>query len=145
MSLRLLEDKVAVRPIEDPSVSKGGIWIPDEAKQRVDQGVVIYRGPWTQHVRVGDHVLFSGYTGTKITVEDEGIFVLLREIDVMAVLEDDDAEVLFPMSEIQRLVMESLAEASHEETPATVKIMEYLKDKVLTKFQEHIRAEGFEF
>lgn len=166
MALRPLEDKVAVRPIEDPSISKGGIWVPDQAKQRIDQGVVIYRGPSTVEVRVGDHVFFSGYTGTKISVEDEGIFIVLREDDILFILEGDKTEVLFPLSDIERLIDEAYSDVVHATTAellvrrakakageegiwAYEKFVELIASQVrqvlLTKFREYIRAEGFEF
>jgi co-chaperonin GroES (HSP10) len=105
---RLLRSDVAVIPIEDSDKSPSGLLhIPKEARQRCDQGIVKYRGPETKHIRVGDHVIFSGYAGTRITLAGEGILIILPEAEIEAIVTDSpirlwtDAQIKQLLSEIQ--------------------------------------------
>lgn len=82
MPLIPVENKVLIIPIRDPEKSKGGLWIPEEAKERVDQGVVYQIGPECCIVQAGDHVIFPGYSGQLLNVEGEGTFLLMRETDI---------------------------------------------------------------
>ena len=78
MTLVMVRDKLAVIPLKDPDMI-GSLYIPEKAKQRTDQGIVKYRGPDCKHIRVGHHVVFANYTGTKVSVEDEGVLYIMRE------------------------------------------------------------------
>jgi co-chaperonin GroES (HSP10) len=65
-----IKDRLAVSPIYDSNKTASGLLhIPDEAKERCDQGIVKYRGPdVSDNIQVGDHVSFSGYTGTTVRI-----------------------------------------------------------------------------
>src|SRR2546427_12980345 len=69
------------------------IIIPDEAKERCDQGIIKYVGPEVENVRIGDHVLFSGYTGTLLDLEGEGLMIILPEDFITATIGYDWEEV----------------------------------------------------
>lgn len=84
--ITLLRDNIAVVPIFDPDLSPGGIIIPDMAKERCDQGIVKYVGPKTKILKAGDYVIFSGYTGTMVRIEDEGRLIIMPEKFVVAQL-----------------------------------------------------------
>lgn len=77
--IRLTRNKVAVEPVFDPDTTKGGIFIPDIAKERCDQGIVKYTGPECKFLVPGDYVLFSGYTGTLVHLEGEGLLIIFPE------------------------------------------------------------------
>lgn len=77
--LTLVNDRIGVIPIFDPDVSPGGIIIPEQAKERCDQGIVKYVGPKVKDIKIGDYVIFSGYTGTAIALEGEGRIFIMRE------------------------------------------------------------------
>lgn len=77
--IKLTTDKIAVTPIDDPSISKGGIIIPDMAKERCDQGIVKYIGPDVVDVKIGMYILYSGYTGELVHVEGEGRIIIFPE------------------------------------------------------------------
>jgi len=79
-------NKVAVAPLFDPD-QYGKIIIPEQAKERCDQGIVKYIGKDCELVKVGDHVIFSGYTGTTVSIEGEGLLIFLPEDFITAVLE----------------------------------------------------------
>lgn len=86
--LTMPPNKVAVEPIFDPDMI-GSLYVPDSAKERCDQGIVKYVGGDCQYLKVGDHVLFSGYTGTLVNLEGEGLLIILPEEFATAVIYDD--------------------------------------------------------
>ena len=92
--IKIPRDKVAVIPIRDPD-RVGLIYIPEQAKSRVDQGVVKYVGPECKFVKVGDYVTFSGYSGTLLNIADPErpndpgeTLIILGEDFIYAVLDD---------------------------------------------------------
>jgi len=95
MQLRPLHDRILVRRIEEEQKTKGGIIIPDTAKEKPQEGTVIAVGKGRVNedgklrpldVHKGDRVLFTKYSGTEIqVVGDEHL--IIREDDVLAVLE----------------------------------------------------------
>jgi chaperonin GroES len=87
--LRIPRKKIACKPLFDPDMTSSGLlYIPDTAKERCDQGIVKYVGDECRLVKPGDHVLFSGYTGTLMSLEDEGLIIILPEEFVVAVIEE---------------------------------------------------------
>ncbi|UCF18723.1 MAG: co-chaperone GroES [Gemmatimonadota bacterium] len=94
MQLKPLADRVVVRPLEETEQMKGGLYIPDTAKEKPQQGEVVAVGPGRMsddgkrievELKVGDRVIYGKYSGTEVTVEDED-YLILRESDVLAVL-----------------------------------------------------------
>lgn len=86
--LSLQTNRVAVIPMFDPD-KYGSIWVPEQAKERVDQGIVKYIGPKVELVKVGDHVIFSGYTGTLFELPDEGSLLIILPEDFITARFDD--------------------------------------------------------
>ena len=95
MKFRPLHDRILVQRIEEQNKSKGGIIIPDTAKEKPQEGRVLAVGPGRRgddgeilplDVRTGDRVLFAKYAGTDIQIDGEER-VILREDDVLAVLD----------------------------------------------------------
>ena len=92
--IRPLHDRVIVKRIEEEQRSKGGIIIPDTAKEKPQEGKVIAAGPGKQEdgkvtaldVKAGDRVLFGKYAGTEIKLDGEE-HLILREDDILGVLE----------------------------------------------------------
>jgi len=90
-----LNDKVLVKRLEAEEVTKGGIVLPDTAKEKPREGKILAIGDGKLlengkraafQVKVGDRVLFSSYAGTEIKIEGEE-FLILSEDDVLAVIE----------------------------------------------------------
>jgi len=90
--LQPLADHLVVKPIEREEVTKGGIVLPDTAKERPQEGKVIAVGPGrlsedgkriAMEVKVGDTVVYAKYGGTEIKVDDEEL-IILRESDILA-------------------------------------------------------------
>jgi chaperonin GroES len=95
MKIRPLNDRVIIRRIEEKEQVKGGIIIPDTAKEKPQQGEVIAVGPGktldsgkvlTPDVKPGDRVLFGKYSGNEVKIEDEE-FLIMREEDILGILE----------------------------------------------------------
>jgi len=88
-----LADRVAIRPIEETEQMKGGLYIPDTAKEKPIQGEVIAVGPGRREkgelvpleLKVGDRVVYGKYSGTQVELEGEEI-ILIKESDVIAKL-----------------------------------------------------------
>ena len=88
-----LADRVAIRPLEETEQMRGGLYIPDTAKEKPQQGEIIAVGPgrWERgervamELKVGDKVLYGKYSGTEVTIEDE-TFLVIKESDVLAKL-----------------------------------------------------------
>ena len=88
-----LEDRVVITPDEEGETMRGGLYIPDTAKEKPTQGQVIAVGAGRiekgarvpMDVKVGDKVLYGKYSGTEVTIDGEALLIL-RESDVLAVL-----------------------------------------------------------
>jgi chaperonin GroES len=89
-----LADRVVVKAMEEAEQMRGGLYIPDTAKEKPSQGHVMAVGPGklseegkrlAPDVKVGDKVLYGKYSGTEITLDGEE-FLILRESDVLAVV-----------------------------------------------------------
>jgi chaperonin GroES len=94
MKVRPLHDRMVVRRIEEKETAKGGIIIPDTAKEKPQEGEVLAVGNGkvldngtkvALEVKVGDKILFGKYSGTEIKIDDEDVLIL-REDEVLAVL-----------------------------------------------------------
>jgi len=95
MKVKPLNDRVLVKRIEEQEVTKGGIVIPDTAKEKPVEGRIMAVGPgkmsdagkrMTLQVKEGDRVLFGKYSGSEIKVEGEE-YLMMREEDILAVIE----------------------------------------------------------
>lgn len=93
-------DRVVVRPLEEAEQMWGGLYIPDTAKEKPQQGEIIAVGPGrvsdqgerlAPDLKAGDKVLYGKYSGTEVTVDGEQLLIL-RESDVLAVLTDTQEE-----------------------------------------------------
>lgn len=94
LNIRPLRDRLIVKRLEEEQKTKGGIIIPDTAKEKPQEGEVVAIGSGRidesgktipVDVKVGDHVLFGKYSGTEIKIADEE-YLILQESDVQAVL-----------------------------------------------------------
>ncbi len=90
--LQPLADRLVVRPIEVEEKTKTGIYLPDTAKEKPQEGKVIAVGPGrlsedgkriAMDVKVGDIVIYANYGGTEIKIDDEEL-IILREGDILA-------------------------------------------------------------
>ncbi len=95
MSFRPLHDRILVRRVESEEKTKGGIIIPDTAKEKPQEGEVIAVGPGARNeagqiqtldVKAGDLILFGKWSGTEIKINGEDLLIM-KESDVMGIIE----------------------------------------------------------
>ena len=96
MKFRPLHDRVVVRRLDEENKTKGGIIIPDTAKEKPMQGEVIAVGPGARNekgeiqkldVQVGDKIIFGKWSGTEMKIDGEELLIM-KESDIMGVVED---------------------------------------------------------
>ncbi len=75
-----LADRVVIKALEETEQMRGGLYIPDTAKEKPQQGEIV-----PMDVKVGDKVLYGKYSGTEVTIDGEQLLIL-RESDVLAVI-----------------------------------------------------------
>ena len=93
LKVKPLADRVVVKAIEDNEQMRGGLYIPDTAKEKPQQGEVVAVGPGRvedgkrveMELKVGDKVLYGKYSGTEVTIDDQQ-YLILRESDVLAIV-----------------------------------------------------------
>jgi len=94
MKLNPLADRVVVKPAEAEEKTKGGIILPDTAKEKPVEGTIVAAGPGKNSdsgelikmtIKVGDKVLYGKYSGTEVTICGEE-FLIMRESDIFAII-----------------------------------------------------------
>ena len=94
MKIRPLHDRILVTRVAEQEIGRGGLIIPDTAKEKPQEGTVVAvgNGKLTEDgkrvaldVQAGDRILFGKYTGSEVTIEDKE-YVIMREEDVLAIL-----------------------------------------------------------
>jgi chaperonin GroES len=95
MKIQPLGDHVLIKPLEAEEKTKGGILLPDTAKERPQEGEVIAVGKGRilengtvqpLEVKVGDRVLYSKYAGTEINTKEGEEFLIIKEEDILAII-----------------------------------------------------------
>ena len=100
-----LSDRVVIKALEETETMRGGLYIPDTAKEKPQQGEVVAVGPGRfekgervpMEVKVGNKVLYGKYSGTEVTIDNQPVLIL-RESDVLAIVSEP-----FPPHTDQRL------------------------------------------
>jgi chaperonin GroES len=94
MKFRPLHDRVAVKRVAEEDKTKGGIIIPDTAKEKPQEGEIVAVGPGTRgddgklhalDVKIGDRVLFGKWSGTEVKIDGDELMIM-KESDIMGVL-----------------------------------------------------------
>jgi chaperonin GroES len=93
VKIQPLADRVVIRPLEDTEEMRGGLYIPDTAKEKPQQGEIVAVGPGRvekgakvpMELKVGQRVLYGKYSGTEVTLDDQQLLII-KESDVLAVL-----------------------------------------------------------
>src|ERR1041384_1078063 len=95
MKIRPLYDRIVVKRVEDKEVMQGGLYIPDTAKEKPQEGEVVAVGKGKRledgkliplDVQVGDHILFGKYSGSDIKLDGEE-YLIMREDEVLGILD----------------------------------------------------------
>ena len=94
MKFRPLHDRVVVKRVEEDTKTKGGIIIPDTAKEKPSQGEIVAAGPGARddngklvplEVKAGDRVLFGKWSGTEVKIDGQDLLIM-KESDILGVL-----------------------------------------------------------
>jgi len=94
MKVKPLADRVLIKPLETEETKKGGIIIPDTAKEKPQEGEVMEAGPGRltedgkkipMEVKKGDKILYGKYSGTEVTIDDVE-YLIMRESDILAIV-----------------------------------------------------------
>ena len=97
MKLQPLADRVIVKPLEALEKTKGGILLPDTAKEKPQEGKIVAVGKGkvldngqvqAPEVKVGDRILYGKYSGNEITTSEGDELLIMREDDILAILKD---------------------------------------------------------
>ena len=95
MAIQPLADRIVVKALEAQDVTKGGIVLPDTAKEKPQEGKIIAIGKGkvldsgevrAPEVKVGDRVLYGKYSGTEITTKDGEELLIMKEEDILAIV-----------------------------------------------------------
>ena len=94
MKIQPLADRILVKPLEAEEKTKGGIVLPDTAKEKPQEGKVVAVGKGKfedgkltpPEVKVGDRILYGKYSGTEITTKEGEEFLMMKEEDIFAVI-----------------------------------------------------------
>jgi len=94
LNINPLGDRIVVKPMEAEEKTKGGIILPDTAKEKPVEGTIVAAGPGRKsddgkvvemEVKVGNKVLYGKYSGTEVTIEGEE-YLIMRESDIFAIV-----------------------------------------------------------
>ncbi len=89
MQIKPLSDRVLIEPKAAEEKTAGGLYIPDSAKEKPLEGVVVAAGPGTSEVtmevKAGDKVLYGKYAGTEVNVEGKD-YIIMRQSDILAII-----------------------------------------------------------
>ena len=93
VKIQPLADRVVIRPLEETAQMKGGLYIPDTAKEKPQEGEIIAVGSGRvekgekvpMELKVGNRVLYGKYSGTEVTLDDEQLLII-KKSDVLAVI-----------------------------------------------------------
>ena len=87
--IKPLADRVVIEPQEAQTKTASGLFIPDTAKEKPQQGVIVAAGPGRKdepmEVKVGDVVLYGKYAGTEVTFEDKK-YLIVKQSDILAII-----------------------------------------------------------
>ncbi len=144
-------DDVIIRPFEY-SAKIGSLYAPDQAKRRVNQGIVIAKGPLvSDDIDTADHVFFSGYTGDKIALEESGEFFVIPESHLICKVLNSTV-VLMDTETVKRIIQERFGELRSMPPDTRVEIdprdhdpLGDIESSLLDRIDTISIAEGWEF
>lgn len=137
-----LRDNLYILPMKDKEMI-GSLYVPDMAQQRVDQGIVMYRGPLTTgEVVVGDHVLFSGYDGTQIVVEGIGLLYVVEEMYIQLVFNDEEVRYLFTKAQVMEMVKKAKGDSEARDFEFSFTALDYMEEKLANMITNHTTREA---
>ena len=138
MAIQPVRDLLYVIPFEPAPKSSLIVGSAAHKWRAENQGIVKYRGPLTTgEIKVGMHVLFPIHEGIEVLLESEGKLIAIREIQISAILNDDEAKWLITLDKVKLLLGKAAAQArqtfdSNEQ---------HLVDRIVARVQEQVDSE----
>lgn len=146
--LEAFGDKLVIHPIRDKLMSSSGLlYIPESAERKSDQGIIVSKGPKvTEDLNVFDHVLFSPYSGDKVSVADSGIFFIIRQDQIVAKMKKSE-NVLMDRATVLRILEEVVGEYKQKSMwfPAFSDGIIQFNTDFVHRLEQYAHAEGFEW
>lgn len=138
MAIQAVRDLLYVIPFEPAPKSIIIEHSPAHRWRSENQGIVKYRGPLTTgEILVGDHVLFPIHEGHEILLEGEGKLVAIREIQIAALLNDDEAKWLITIDKVKLLLGKAAAQARQTFSEND----QHMVDRIISRVQEQVDSE----
>jgi len=147
--LRPIGNDVLIHPFEYPA-KIGLMYVPDQSKKRVNQGIIIAKGPACKDddVEIADQVFFSGYTGDQIASEEFGKIFVIPETHIMAVVNLDKPVRLMDSETVKRIIQERMGEIFLKQMTSNktvIKLFETIERDLLDRIDTLTIAEDWEF
>lgn len=133
-----VRDNLYIIPILPP-VETRGLLVPETAKRRPTQGIVKYRGPWTRgDTRVGDHVFFSGWAGSQVNYESEGLIFIMEEDSVDGKMDDKPGVRWIPKPTLDNIIADAVHKMELTRKSSFREFLEYLKQDLDSHFEQEL-------
>jgi len=133
-------DDVIIHPFDQPT-KIGSLYVPDTAKRRVNQGIIVSKGPLvSDDVDTADHVFFNGYTGDKIVFEQGGEFFVVPESHLICKVRNSKV-VLMDTETVKRVIQERFGEIKKFKNGT----LDWVEKDLLDRIDTITIAEGYEF
>ena len=141
-----LGNDVIIHPFEFPA-KIGSIYVPETAKKRVNQGIIIAKGPLvSDDVDTADHVFFNGYTGDKLVFEDSSEFYVIPESHLICKVKQSNVMIM-DTETIKRIISERFGELRSRQAGKVIEqeILNPIEESLLDRIDALAIAEGWEF
>ncbi len=137
-------DDVIIHPFEYPD-KIGSLYVPDQSKKRVNQGIIIAKGPLVSNdVDTSDHVFFNGYTGDKIAFESSGEFHVVPESHLICKVRNSKV-VIMDTETVKRVISERFGELYPQFGASMLITLSGIEKSLLDRIDTISIAEGWEF
>ena len=139
-----LGNDVIIHPFDFPA-KIGSIYVPDTAKKRVNQGIIIAKGPLvSDDVDTADHVFFNGYTGDKLVFEDSSEFYVIPESHLICKVKQSNVMIM-DTETIKRIILERFGELRSRNDQDDWFFLNSIEESLLDRIDTLAIAEGWEF
>jgi len=133
-----------IHPFEYPA-KIGSLYVPDRSKKRVNQGIIIAKGPLVSNdVDTADHVFFNGYTGDKLVFEDGGEFFVIPEPHLICKVINSKVVIMDTVT-VKRIISERFGELYTQHPDIGMDELHSIQKDLLDRIDSIAVAEGWEF
>lgn len=150
MKLQPLGSDVMIHAIESPSITEGGIYVPETARKLTNQGIILKLGPRVGDTDLtpGDHVCFNAHSGNQVAVRDGGIFYFIPIDLIVAKFDNSETPVILTDTmSVKRVISERIGEMKTDGYIEMVfsGILDQIEQDLHDRIDQITLAEGFIF